>query len=124
MTIPDINALVEAAERVIEARKDADHAGELMRERRDFRFLANPSTILSLAARIKELEGELKASQSQPSDRRADARSVGLDAELSTAERHELECLRHQVGQLEYPCSPYCEGYLRELAMRNGGSRP
>jgi hypothetical protein len=45
-------------------------------------------------------------------------------AALSASERHELECLRHQVGQLEYPCSPHCEGYLRELAMRNGGSRP
>lgn len=43
---------------------------------------------------------------------------------LSASERHELECLRHQVGQLEYPCSPHCEGYLRELALRNGGQRP
>lgn len=43
---------------------------------------------------------------------------------LNADERHELECLRHQVGQLEYPCSPHCEGYLRELAMRNGASRP
>lgn len=50
-------------------------------------------------------------------------RSASAGAELSASERHELECLRHQVGQLEYPCSPHCEGYLRELAMRNGGSR-
>ncbi len=33
--------------------------------------------------------------------------------------RHELECLRAQHEQREYPCSPHCSGYLRELALRN-----
>ena len=39
--------------------------------------------------------------------------------ELTMGERHELECLRTRVRQIEYPCSPHCEGYLRELALRN-----
>ena len=38
---------------------------------------------------------------------------------LSEAERHELGCLRARVQQIEYPCSPHCDGYLRELALRN-----
>lgn len=41
------------------------------------------------------------------------------EAELSAAERHELDCLRHRVQQLAYPCSPHCDGYLREQALRN-----
>lgn len=65
----------------------------------------------------REIINEVLAAAPKP----AEARSP---QPLSPDERHELECLRHQVGQLEYPCSPHCEGYLRELAMRNGGHRP
>lgn len=46
------------------------------------------------------------------------------DRELTLYERHELNCLRAQVQQKDYPCSPHCEGYLRELALRNELSRP
>ncbi|MCR5876974.1 hypothetical protein [Phenylobacterium sp. J367] len=38
---------------------------------------------------------------------------------MNIAEKHELECLRARVAQLDYPCSPHCEGYLRELSSRN-----
>lgn len=38
---------------------------------------------------------------------------------LTDPERHELECLRHRVQQLAYPCSPHCDGYLREQALSN-----
>lgn len=44
-------------------------------------------------------------------------------AELNSSERHELECLRARVKQLAYPCSPHCDGYLRELALRNSRAR-
>jgi hypothetical protein len=74
----------------------------------------------ALSALLSLKEGGGLRSQSQP----VLASNGQSHAELSAAERHELECLRHQVGQLEYPCSPHCEGYLRELAMRNGGHRP
>lgn len=42
-----------------------------------------------------------------------------LPEALSKSERHELECLRARVQQITYPCSPHCDGYLRELAARN-----
>jgi hypothetical protein len=42
---------------------------------------------------------------------------------LDERERHELVCLRHQVRQMAYPCSPHCEGYLREQATVNSGLR-
>lgn len=38
---------------------------------------------------------------------------------LDEAERHELTCLRARIQQIEYPCSPHCDGYLREMALRN-----
>lgn len=38
---------------------------------------------------------------------------------MTSAEQHELECLRAQVKQPQYPCSPHCAGYLRELALRS-----
>ena len=42
-----------------------------------------------------------------------------VDAPLTDPERHELEYLRHRVQQLDYPCSPHCDGYLREQALTN-----
>lgn len=33
--------------------------------------------------------------------------------------RHENECLHKRVAQLDYPCSPHCDGYLRELRMHD-----
>lgn len=48
----------------------------------------------------------------------------GVEDVFSEGERHELECLRHRVAQIEYPCSPHCDGYLRELAMRNTSPAP
>ena len=108
------------------------------------------------AARITELEGDLKAALREVSKyareageakgrlemseaagivegwreraERAEARCRALEsaspAEPSgwrpiESEKHELDCLRRQVGQLDYPCSPHCAGYLREFAMRN-----
>jgi hypothetical protein len=52
------------------------------------------------------------------------ARTDGLREVLSEDERHELTCLRHRVQQLDYPCSPHCDGYLRELALRNASWQP
>lgn len=43
------------------------------------------------------------------------------DVPLTNAERHELECLRYRVQQIAYPCSPHCDGYLREQALKNTG---
>jgi len=48
------------------------------------------------------------------------ALTVGAEVGAENARlRHELECLRTQHEQREYPCSPHCSGYLRELALRN-----
>lgn len=38
---------------------------------------------------------------------------------MTDEERHELMCLRAQDLERAYPCSPHCEGYLRELSIRN-----
>jgi hypothetical protein len=38
---------------------------------------------------------------------------------MTPDERHEMESLRARVQQIAYPCSPHCDGYLRELATRN-----
>ena len=32
--------------------------------------------------------------------------------------RHENDCLQARIAQLDYPCSPHCDGYLRELKLR------
>lgn len=48
----------------------------------------------------------------------------GVDDALNKNERHELECLRARIQQIEYPCSPHCDGYLRELALRNASHPP
>jgi cell division protein FtsB len=47
-----------------------------------------------------------------------------LLAELD-ALRHENDCLQHRVAQLDYPCSPHSDGYLREqkLARENADLR-
>lgn len=47
----------------------------------------------------------------------------GGEETLDVGEKHELECLRNQVQQLAYPCSPHCAGYLRELAAQNTAAK-
>lgn len=65
------------------------------------------------------LGDEQNSSSREPSPQPVAATSVRPTASLATAERHELECLRHRVQQLDYPCSPHCDGYLREQALQN-----
>jgi hypothetical protein len=79
----------------------------------------------------RALEGTLKLladfKVSGPAVKEAEAALAGLGPEssqqppqeLSPGERHELECLRYRVQQLAYPCSPHCDGYLREQALTN-----
>lgn len=46
------------------------------------------------------------------------------DAEIErlTKERdetkHEAECLQARIAEIDYPCSPHCDGYLREFKTR------
>jgi hypothetical protein len=73
-----------------------------------------------------DLESELRNIMFYVSRLSGNGGGVGAatpSASLEEQERHELECLRARVQQLEYPCSPHCDGYLREMTARNNAER-